>query len=148
MSGHRSCVCNNTQHTTNSVAILAQAILAQVAALREGADQSLPPSRLSLVGEDRPPDVSSMMERITRLERVVEQILGMPVPQIKKGIVEVTQHVPQEPVPNPIVEQIGGVPLSQTIQLERIQERIEDPTFSSVVPQITEKTVEVNGISH
>ena len=78
----------------------------------------------------------------------MEQILGMPVPQIMRGIVEVTQHVPQEPVPNPMVEQIGGGPLSQTIQLERIQERIEDPTFSSVVPQITEKTVEVNGISY
>ena len=33
-------------------------------------------------------------------ERVEEQIAAVPVPQIKKGIVEVTLHVPQERVQN------------------------------------------------
>ena len=47
----------------------------------------------SLVGQDQH-RVSSVMERIARLERVVEQILGTPVPQIMKDSGIMPQHTP------------------------------------------------------
>ena len=46
------------------------------------------------------PDVaataSELVVRIRRVERIVEQIAGVPVPQIWDLIVEVTHHVPWE----------------------------------------------------
>ena len=47
------------------------------------------------------------MERIARLERVVEQILGIPVPQILKDSGIMPQHAPAERVQVPAEEQIA-----------------------------------------
>ena len=60
-----------------------------------------------LEGQDQPP-VGSVMERIARLEQVVEQILDVPVLQVKEDISERTMIV--------------DMPLLQTLQ-ERIAER-------------------------
>ena len=40
--------------------------------------------------------LDELAERVTLLERVVEQIAGAPVPQILEGVVDSLQHVQQE----------------------------------------------------
>ena len=57
-----------------------------------------------------------LMERVTRLERVVEQIVGVPLPQIMKEIVDGMQHIPEERVQNFVTEQIGSVPVPWIIE--------------------------------
>ena len=52
--------------------------------------------------------LDELAERVTQLERVVEQIAGAPVPQILEGV-DGLQHVPQERVQNSVVELIGCV---------------------------------------
>ena len=52
--------------------------------------------------------LDALMEGVTRLERVVEQFVGVPMPKIMKGDVDGLQHVPQERVQNSVVELIGG----------------------------------------
>ena len=59
--------------------------------------------------------------------RTLEQIVDVPVPQIKEGIVAGVQHVPQERVQNLVEEQIGCVPVP------RIKEDVVDGIH--VVPQ-------------
>ena len=51
----------------------------------------------SLVGRDQPPD-GSVLACLARLERVVEQILAILVPQITKDIATMSQHAPAERV--------------------------------------------------
>ena len=48
--------------------------------------------------------LDELAERVTRLERIVEQIVGVPMPKIVEGDVVVLQHVPQERVQNSVVE--------------------------------------------
>ena len=55
--------------------------------------------------------LDELAERVTRLERVVEQIVGVPMPKIVEG------DVPQERVQNSVVELIGGVPVPQGLIL-------------------------------
>ena len=88
-----------------------------------------------------------LAERVTQLERVVEQIVGAPVPQILEGV-DGLQHVPQERVQNSAVEKIGGVPVPQIwepimdgphlISRERVQNRTREQIVDVFVPQITE----------
>ena len=77
------------------------------------------------------------------MERVVEQIVGAPVPQIWEPIVEGVQLAPQERVqnriPDPIVEeQIVGVPVPWIIEapvdvvLSSSQERVHDRTQEQI----------------
>ena len=56
----------------------------------------------SLIGQDQPPDASTM-ERVARLERVVEQILDVTVLQITKDIAIGMQHIPQQRVQHYVV---------------------------------------------
>ena len=76
----------------------------------------------SVVGQDQHPDVS-LVVRIARLEQVVAQFVGVPVPQIMEGLVDGVQAVPQELVPNRFGEQIGAVPVPQT--KEDVEERTQ-----------------------
>ena len=61
-----------------------------------------------------PRRVPQVMEEVMKVsqsvpfERIQKRVL---VPHSTEDIVEVTQRVPQKRVPNPIVEQIGGVPV-------------------------------------
>ena len=66
-------------------------------AMQEGADLSSPPTSASSVGQDQPPD-GSVLERLSRLERVAEQILAISVPQIMKDPAIMPQHAPAERV--------------------------------------------------
>ena len=82
-----------------------------------------------------------LAEPVTQLERVVEQIVGAPVPLILEGL----QHVPQQRVQNSAVEKIGSVPVPQIwepimdgphlISRERVQ--IVRRSRSWMSPQIT-----------
>ena len=57
----------------------------------------------SEVERDHPvPD--GLMERVLRLERIVEQIGSVLLPQNMKDIVEGVQHVPEKRVQNSVVE--------------------------------------------
>ena len=60
----------------------------------------------SLVGRDQPPD-GSVLARLARLERVVEQILAISVPQITKDTATMPQHAPAERVQPSALEQVG-----------------------------------------
>ena len=81
----------------------------------------------SEVGRDHPvlcrdvvatASLGELAERVSqRLERVVEQFVGAPVPQIMKDTVDSVQHVPQERVQSRDGEQIVGVPVSQMWEL-------------------------------
>ena len=67
---------------------------------------------------DQHPD-GSVLERIARLERVVEQIMAISVPQILKDSAIMPQHAPAERVQVSVVEQIvDGV---QAVPQERDQ---------------------------
>ena len=57
----------------------------------------------SLVGQDQPPDCS-VLACLARLERVVEQILAILVPQITKDFATMSQHAPAERVQITTVE--------------------------------------------
>ena len=91
------------------------------------------------------------MER-ARLERVVEQIAGAPVPQILESFVD-GDPVPKERVQNRVGEQIGAVPVLQIwepigegVQLasqERVLNRTQEQIVFDNVPQIMEDDVEV-----
>ena len=101
----------------------------------------------SLVGQDSESmesiplaSLDSLAERVTQLERVVEQIAGAPVPQILEGV-DGLQHVPQERVQNRTPEQIVDVPVPQiteAIVVDRFPEQLVDVP----VPQIMEAIVE------
>ena len=67
------------------------------------------------------------MERIARLEQVVEQIVGVPSPQLKEDRVDGAKAVPQELVPNAFGEQIGPVPVPQI--KEDVSERTQHAHF-------------------
>ena len=91
---------------------------------------------------------SDLVVRVRRLERIVEQIGGVLVPQILEGDVDVLQHIPQERVQNSAVELIGGVPAPQIwepivdgphhVPRERVQNRTPEQIMGSPVPQIME----------
>ena len=95
--------------------------------------------------------LDELAERVARLERVVEQIAGAPVPQILEVGVNGLQHVPQERVQNSAVEKIGGVPVPQIwepivdgphlIPQERVQNRTPDQIVVVPVPQISENSL-------
>ena len=89
---------------------------------------------------------SELVVRIQRLERIVEQIVGVLVAQIMKGDVDGSQQ-------NSVVEQIGGAPAPQTWEpigegvllapQERLQNRTLEQTTEFPVPQILEAVVDV-----
>ena len=97
--------------------------------------------------------LDELAERVTQLERVVEQIAGAPVPQILEGVVDGLQHVPQERVPNSVGEQIWAVPVPQIwvslgegsflVPRERVQNRTPEQVMDFPVPQIMEAFVDV-----
>ena len=93
--------------------------------------------------------LDELSERATRLERVVEQIVGVPMPKIVKGDVDVLQHVPRERVQNRTPEFTVDFPVPPFtedslpfVPQERVQNRTLEQTVGSPVPQITEEIVE------
>ena len=74
------------------------------------------------MGQDQPPDVS-LLERVTRLEQVVEKMVGTFLPHVFGG----PSGVPQELVPNYFGEQIGPVPVHQI--KEEVSERNQHARF-------------------
>ena len=56
--------------------------------------------------------LDELAEPVARLERVVEQIAGAPVPQILESFVD-GEQVPKERVQNRVGEPIGAVPVPQ-----------------------------------
>ena len=96
--------------------------------------------------------LDELAERVARLERVVEQIAGAPVPQILESFVDGAQ-VPKERVQNRVGEQIGAVPVLQIwepigegVQLapqERVLNRTQEQIVVDNVHRITEDDVEV-----
>ena len=84
---------------------------------------------------------SDLVVRVRRLERIVEQIGGLLVPQFLKGDVDRFQE-------NSVGEQIGAAPVPQiwepvgeVVQLvprERVQNRTPEQILDSPVPQIME----------
>ena len=81
---------------------------------------------------------SDLLVRVRRLERIVEQIGGVLVPQILKGDVEGFQQ-------NAVVEQIVGAPAPQTWEPigERVQNVFPEQIVGIPVPQLMEAVVEV-----
>ena len=89
---------------------------------------------------------SELAVRLRRLERIMEQIGSVLVPQIMKGDVDGFQQ-------NSVVEQIVGAPTPQTwepivegvqvIPRERVLNRTQEPTVDVLVLQIMEDDVEV-----
>ena len=92
--------------------------------------------------------LDELAERVLRLERIVEQIGCVLLPQNMKDILEGVQHVPLERVQNSVVEQIVGAPTPQTweplvegvqvIPQEHVPYRIPDPIVGVSVRQTTE----------
>ena len=66
-----------------------------------------------VLGCDNAAPADGLMERVLRLERIVEQIGCVLLPQNMKDIVEGVPHVPVKRAQNPVVEQIGGAPAPQ-----------------------------------
>ena len=54
--------------------------------------------------------LDELAERVARLERVVEQIVGAPVPKILESFVD-GEQVPKERVQNRVGERIGTIPV-------------------------------------
>ena len=95
----------------------------------------------SEVGRDHPvlrrdnaAPADGLMDRVPRLERIVEQIGSVLLPQNMKDIVKGVQHVPEKRAQNSVVEQIAGVPAPQIWEPSRLipQER-ENRTQEPVV---------------
>ena len=80
----------------------------------------------SLVRQEQHPDVS-LMERVTRLEQVVEKMVGKFLPHVLVDRVDGVQVVPQELVPNAFGEKIGPVPVPQI--KEEVSERAQHAHF-------------------
>ena len=78
------------------------------------------------MGQEQPPDVS-LMERVKRLEQVVEKMVGKFLPHALVDRVDGVQAVPQELVPNAFGEQIGPVPVPQN--KEEVSERTQHAHF-------------------
>ena len=76
--------------------------------------------------------------RVRRLERIVEQIGGVPVPQIWEPIVEGPHLVPLERVQNRTPEQIMDSPVPQILEAV-----LPEPIMDSPVPQIMEDSLPV-----
>ena len=87
------------------------------------------------------------------MERVLEQIVGAPVPQIWEPIVEGVQLAPQERVENRIPDPIVDIPVPQILEAavevvsstpqERVQNHMREQIVDVPVPRIMEATVEV-----
>ena len=83
------------------------------------------------------------------MERVVEQIVGAPVPQIWEPVVEGVQLAPQERVQNRIPDPIVDILVPQIVEaavevvrdtpLERVLHRTPEPVVDVPVPQITDQ---------
>ena len=80
---------------------------------------------------------SDLLVRVRRLERIVEQIGSVLVPQILKGDVEGFQQ-------NSVVEQIVGAPAPQTWEPigERVQNCFPEQIVGIPVPQLMEECVQ------
>ena len=83
--------------------------------------------------------------RVRRLERIVEQIGGVLVPQIWETLGEVVQLAPLERVQNRTPELIMGFPVPQIMEAvlpstprEPVQSRALEQILDSPVPQIME----------
>ena len=94
--------------------------------------------------------LGELAERVSRLERIVEQIGGVLLPQNMKDIVEGMQHVPEERVQNSVVEQIGCVPAPQIwepivesvqVILQERENRTQQQIVEVPVPRIMEAAV-------
>ena len=104
---------------------------------------------------DNAAPADGLMERVLRLERIVEQIGGVLLPQNMKDIVEGVQHVPEKRVLNSVVEQIGSAsaPDLQLIPQNRTQEPIvgvpdkEEEIAAVPVPRIMNDIVDVERFS-
>ena len=81
---------------------------------------------------------SDLLVRVRRLERIVEKIGSVLVPQIMKGDVEGCQQ-------NSVVEQIVGAPAPQTWEPvgERVQNCFLEQFVGILVPQLMEAVVDV-----
>ena len=89
---------------------------------------------------------SAALAGLGSMERVLEQIVGAPVPQTMKDFDDNVRHVPQEVVQKWEVEPIVGAsvpqiwePIVEGVQLapqERVENRIPDPIVDIPVPQI------------
>ena len=97
---------------------------------------------------DNAAPADGLMERVLRLERIVEQIGCVLLPQNMKDIVEGVQHVPLERVQNSVVEHIVGAstphtwePIVEGVQVipqERVPYRTLEQIEGVLVPYITE----------
>jgi len=86
-------------------------------------------------------------------ERIVEEIIDVPVPLVMEKTVEVAKHIPQEPMQSYTVKQIVCMPvpwirkeIGEVIPLilqERISVHVYEQTVDVPSPQIQEQTVEV-----
>ena len=90
-----------------------------------------------------------LAERVTQLERAVEKIGGVPVPQIWEPIVDGPHFIPRERVQNRTPEQIVGVPVPQILEdglhlvsQEHVLNRTREQLVDVPVPQIMEAAVE------
>ena len=91
-------------------------------------------------------------------EHTVEQIAGVPVPQIQEQILEVAEITPRRRILERIVGQIDDVPVHEiheqivevvkNIPQERISERIAEQTVDVPTPQILEGIVEAISAPH
>ena len=81
-----------------------------------------------------------LAERVTQLERVVEQIAGAPVPQIAP--LELVQSRTPEQILDVLVPQITEDSLPVVPQ-ERVQNRVAEQILDVLVPQITEDSLPV-----
>ena len=50
------------------------------------------------------------------INQVVEQIVAVPAPQIRKDTGEVTQSMPQERIQEPIVDETADVPIPHMVE--------------------------------
>ena len=113
----------------------------------------------SEVGRDHPVpcrDVAAtalneLTKEVQRLERVLEQIGGVSVPQLTESLVDDPQRAPQEHVRNCVVEQIKSVLVPQIwepvvdLQLvpqERVQNRLGEDFMDVPVPLIKDEIVD------
>ena len=89
--------------------------------------------------------LDELMKRVQRLERVVEQIGGVPVPQIWEPIVDGLQLVPQERVQNRTREQFVNVPVPQIT--DEIVDGVQVLPQECVQNRVREQFVDVS-VSH